>query len=308
MIRLKDILKEITISDPTDTLVPGRSYKVGYGLKPLQYMGRTNKGHTFYRPDGSAEYRSDSQVELGLKNGVIRLMLPGERLDEISIGFGYDELINSFPGHARQKNPVDSPQYQWYVKAVDFVQSTNNIHQAAEVVKFFQNDFLGMDYDDRDSDEEMVKWWLSDEEQSFIRDELNTGASPEWKQSGVRKHMREITVSSGIQSVDDLQPGEKYDIMMLTKYGVELELQKGESIDLIWRRDSEHLEFVRIDENPLHAYRSGHMGPERIKEPIFIFKGINVHAPRPRDNEEVIFSKSSLEQSIRDHLIRVSTK
>jgi hypothetical protein len=213
MIRLKDILKEITISDPTDTLVPGRSYKVGYGLKPLQYMGRTNKGHTFYRPDGSAEYRSDSQVELGLKNGVIRLMLPGERLDEISIGFGYDELINSFPGHARQKNPVDSPQYQWYVKAVDFVQSTNNIHQAAEVVKFFQNDFLGMDYDDRDSDEEIVKWWLSKEEQDWIRDELNIGNKYSHSYGGVKKYMRnEITISNPLEHPSDLKVGTKYDI------------------------------------------------------------------------------------------------
>lgn len=221
MIRLKEILKEITISDPPGTLKVGRLYKVGYNLKPLEYRGRIGDDtHMFITHDNKPEFRTNSQIELGVQNGVIRLLKPGERLDEISIGYGYDELMKSFPGHARLENPIDGEHYQWYLKAVEFVRSTDNIHQAAEVVKFFQNNFLGMDYDDTDTDEEIVKWWLSDEEQDWIRDEI-TPPSDEYSPTNIkpgRHHSRginEIIVKNDnrVHSINDLKVGTKYDLM-----------------------------------------------------------------------------------------------
>jgi hypothetical protein len=95
-------------------------------------------------------------------------------------GFGedrksYSEIVNSFPGHARQSNPVGSPQYQWYADVLDFVNGDNNIDEKTELIKKFQNEFLGLDYDILQTPAEMVSWWLSPEEQEFISGELNSG-------------------------------------------------------------------------------------------------------------------------------------
>ena len=85
----------------------------------------------------------------------------------------YDEIINSFPGHARQTNSIDSSQYKWFVNVLNFISSNNNdINQKAELIKFFQNNFLGLDYGDFNSNEELINWWLSPEQQEFIKGEL----------------------------------------------------------------------------------------------------------------------------------------
>jgi len=87
----------------------------------------------------------------------------------------YDEIINSFPGHARQTNSIDSSQYKWFVNVLNFISSNNNdINQKAELIKFFQNNFLGLDYGDFNSNEELINWWLSPEQQEFIKGELNS--------------------------------------------------------------------------------------------------------------------------------------
>jgi hypothetical protein len=83
------------------------------------------------------------------------------------------DLIFDFPGHARSTNPPDSPQYKWYQKVMQFVQGDNNVNEKAEIIQFFQNNFLGMDYDVLQTPAEMVSWWLSPEEQEFITGELN---------------------------------------------------------------------------------------------------------------------------------------
>jgi hypothetical protein len=87
----------------------------------------------------------------------------------------YADIMNGFPGHARQSNPVDSPQYKWYVDVLDFMNGDNNVNQKAELAKFFQNDFLGLDYDILQTPAEVVSWWLSPENQEFITNELNSG-------------------------------------------------------------------------------------------------------------------------------------
>jgi hypothetical protein len=95
------------------------------------------------------------------------------------LGFGggqksYAEIVNGFPGHARQSNPVDSPQYKWYVDVLNFIEGNNNVNEKSELVKKFQNEFLGLDYDVLQTPAEHVSWWLSPENQEFIRDELNS--------------------------------------------------------------------------------------------------------------------------------------
>jgi hypothetical protein len=100
----------------------------------------------------------------------------GEISEEITTGKGNsaEGLIFDFPGHARQSNPVDSPQYQWYVKVLNFVNGNNNVYEKAELIEFFQNNFIGMDYDVLQTPAEAVSWWLSPEQQEFIKDELNS--------------------------------------------------------------------------------------------------------------------------------------
>jgi len=100
----------------------------------------------------------------------------GEISEEITTGKGNsaEGLIFDFPGHARQSNPVDSPQYQWYVKVLNFVNGNNNVYEKAELIEFFQNNFIGMDYDVLQTPAEAVSWWLSPEHQEFIKDELNS--------------------------------------------------------------------------------------------------------------------------------------
>ncbi len=95
--------------------------------------------------------------------------------DIISTGTedSYDRIIKEFPGHAKYVNPVDSPQYKWYLRALSFIRGNNDINEKAELVKFFQNNFFGIDYSEFKTPEELVAWWLSPSEQEFIKDEIN---------------------------------------------------------------------------------------------------------------------------------------
>jgi hypothetical protein len=86
----------------------------------------------------------------------------------------YKKIMSDFPGHAKSANPIDSPQYKWYQRVSKFIQGNNNVNEKAELVKFFQNNFLGMDYDILQTPAETVSWWLSPEQQEFIKDEMNT--------------------------------------------------------------------------------------------------------------------------------------
>jgi hypothetical protein len=96
-----------------------------------------------------------------------------EEINPMGTEDSYDRIINEFPGHAKYVNPVDSPQYKWYLRALNFIQGNNDINQKAELVKFFQNNFFGIDYGEFKTPEELVAWWLSPEEQKFIKDEMN---------------------------------------------------------------------------------------------------------------------------------------
>ena len=101
------------------------------------------------------------------------------KLDETfnSNGNTYQSIISNFPGHAKETNPIDSPQYKWYESVMKFMNGNsthNNVYQKAELAKFFQNNFLGMDYDPLQTPAETVNWWFSPEHQEFIKGELNS--------------------------------------------------------------------------------------------------------------------------------------
>jgi len=96
----------------------------------------------------------------------------------------YQSIISGFPGHAKYINPIDSPQYKWYEKVLQFINGNNNVYQKEELVKFFQNDFLGMDYDILQTPAETVSWWLSPEQQEFIKGELNATPEKELDETG----------------------------------------------------------------------------------------------------------------------------
>ena len=85
----------------------------------------------------------------------------------------FKEIMSEFPGHAKQTNPVNSPQYIWYSKVLDFINGDNNVYEKEELIKFFQNNFLEMDYGILQTPAETVSWWLSPDQQEFIEGELN---------------------------------------------------------------------------------------------------------------------------------------
>lgn len=89
----------------------------------------------------------------------------------------YKKILTDFPNHAKYVNPVDSPQYKWYQEVLQFIQGNNNVNEKAELAKFFQNNFLGIDYDILQTPAETVSWWLSPEQQEFIKGEMNTSGS-----------------------------------------------------------------------------------------------------------------------------------
>lgn len=104
-----------------------------------------------------------------------------EVMERVAPNFGQDKyklIMNSFPGHAKYVNSVDSPQYKWYQQVLNFIQGDNNVNEKAELVKFFQNDFLGVDYDILQTPAETVSWWLSPEQQEFIVSEINSNGTP----------------------------------------------------------------------------------------------------------------------------------
>jgi hypothetical protein len=107
-----------------------------------------------------------------------RLFEVMERVAPNFSGNDYKKILADFPGHAKYINPVDSPQYKWYEEVLEFMQGNNPIEQKAELVKFFQNDFWGVDYGDFQTPEEHVNWWLSPEEQKSIKDEMNSNGTP----------------------------------------------------------------------------------------------------------------------------------
>ena len=89
-------------------------------------------------------------------------------------GESFEKIKRDFPGHAKSVNPIDSPQYKWYKEVFDFMDGEyNNVFEKAELVKFFQNNFLGMDYGVLQTPAETVGWWLSPEHQEFIKGEMN---------------------------------------------------------------------------------------------------------------------------------------
>jgi hypothetical protein len=90
----------------------------------------------------------------------------------------YKKILNDFPGHAKYVNPQDSPQYKWYQEVMDFIQGNNNVNEKAELIQFFQNNFLGVDYDILQTPAETVSWWLAPEQQEFITGELNSNGTP----------------------------------------------------------------------------------------------------------------------------------
>ena len=86
----------------------------------------------------------------------------------------YKKILADFPGHAKYVNPQDSPQYKWYQEVMNFMQGNNNVNEKAELARFFQTDFLGLDYDILQTPAETVSWWLAPEQQEFIAGEMNT--------------------------------------------------------------------------------------------------------------------------------------
>jgi len=123
----------------------------------------------------------------------------------------YKKILADFPSHAKYVNPVDSPQYKWYQEVLQFMQGNNPVEQKSELVKFFQNHFIGMDYDVLQTPAETVSWWLSPEQQEFIVGELNSNGtpdelqneeiSPEQEQSQEESEFLPITAPAG--SPDD---------------------------------------------------------------------------------------------------------
>jgi len=97
-----------------------------------------------------------------------------EDINSIETNDSYKKIKNEFPGHAKYVNPIDSLQYKWYQRVLNFIQGNNNVYEKEELIKFFQNYFLGMDYDILQTPAETVSWWLSFEQQEFIKDELNS--------------------------------------------------------------------------------------------------------------------------------------
>ena len=85
----------------------------------------------------------------------------------------YEKIKNEFPGHAKYGNPIDSPQYKWYQRVLNFILGDNNVYEKEVLIKFFQNNFIGMDYDILQTPSEAVSWWLSPKQQEFIKGEMN---------------------------------------------------------------------------------------------------------------------------------------
>jgi hypothetical protein len=96
----------------------------------------------------------------------------------------YQKILNDFPGHAKYTNPVDSLQYKWYEEVMEFMTGNNPIEQKSELVKFFQNHFLGVDYGEFNTPKEQVDWWLAPEQQEFIKGELNATPEKELDETG----------------------------------------------------------------------------------------------------------------------------
>lgn len=93
-------------------------------------------------------------------------------LDEDINSYAY--IMKTFPGHAKNNNPINSPQYKWYINVLNFIQENNNEKLKADLIKFFQTNFLGLDYgNEEQKDINLINWWLSSEQQEFITDELN---------------------------------------------------------------------------------------------------------------------------------------
>jgi hypothetical protein len=159
------------------------------------------------------------------KDGKKRLFEVMQRVAPNFSQNNYRKILNDFPGHAKNSNPIDSPQYKWYQEVLQFMQGNNNVNEKSELVKFFQNNFLGMDYDILQTPAETVSWWLAPEQQEFIKGELN--ATPEkalnetgewsdddegiaWKES-LRNELDEISVEThGKLKIIDIKGFDKY--------------------------------------------------------------------------------------------------
>jgi hypothetical protein len=91
----------------------------------------------------------------------------------------YKKILTDFPGHAKYVNPPDSPQYKWYQEVLQFMEGNNPVEEKAELARFFQSHFLGVDYDVLQTPAETVSWWFSPEQQEFIAGELNPNGTPD---------------------------------------------------------------------------------------------------------------------------------
>jgi hypothetical protein len=112
-------------------------------------------------------------------NNKIRLFEVMERVAPNFNQNNYKKILADFPGHAKYVNPIDSPQYKWYQEVMNFMQGNNNVDEKAELARFFQTDFLGLDYDILQTPAETVSWWLSPEQQEFITGEMNINGTPD---------------------------------------------------------------------------------------------------------------------------------
>lgn len=112
----------------------------------------------------------------------------------------FKELM-SFTGYAKKVNPVDSPEYKYYIDVLNFVNGNNNVYEKAELIKKFQNEFLGIDYDILQTPAEMVAWWLSPEQQGFIKSELNSEESLDETQQGINPKYTHFAVTKDTNQI-----------------------------------------------------------------------------------------------------------
>jgi hypothetical protein len=124
----------------------------------------------------------------------------------------FNIIMSKFPGHAKLVNSINSPEYNWYQSVLNFVKGNENPNEKAELIKKFQNYFLGLDYGDFNSNEELINWWLSDEQQNFIVNELNidspisevksTGVNPKYTHFAVLKRDNKIVNGWDFRGID----------------------------------------------------------------------------------------------------------
>jgi len=70
---------------------------------------------------------------------------------------------------------IDKRTWEWAMNAMAYIRDeTISVFERAILVQFFQNDFLGLDYDSNTTDQAQVNWFNSLDQQKFILNELNS--------------------------------------------------------------------------------------------------------------------------------------